>query len=340
MYKKITLLCSSIILAISSTQVFASEVGQVGVLSEVNVNAYGKAAISAYIEEKGTGYSFDNESYIGFRASRQMFDNVNAMMQVESGFVGYEGAMGTLGTRDTFIGLDGTWGQVRFGRMLTPMYEIVDWPYSNPGLGRVFDWGGDVGATYDRHSNMMRYDSPDYGAFSFELSTGRGDKEVKGSEHYGAAIHYSSDIIVLHSAFEFNPKSKGTKVDGTAYIVGFELPLPAGFAIMGAYKFTKGPEQLNGWVHTDREAEQQSYSIIGQYFNGPWGVKVGYAANLESEIDGVKQNNEDDVLSAQIMYIHQGFVPYVRFGTHKAYNWSDEMNSDKLFGRVGLEYVF
>ncbi len=324
----------------SSGSVFANESGQVGILSDVNVQAYGKAALSIYTEEDGNGYVYDNESYIGFRAAKQMFDDIRATMQIESGYVGYEGAQGQLGKRDTFIGLDGSWGGVRFGRMLTPMYEVVDWPYSNPGLGRVFDWGGDVGATYDRHSNMMRYDSPDFGPLSFELSTGRGDKNVDGSYHHGGAAHYKSDSFTLHGAFELNPKAKGTDIDGSAYLIGFELPLPAGFGVMGAYKYTKGPEQLSGWAHNNVEAEQQSYSIIGQYFNGHWGFKLGYATNLDSEINGVSQDNQDEVLSAQIMYIYEGFVPYVRFGTHKAYNWSDEQSSDKMFGRVGLEYVF
>nr|WP_290369179.1 porin [Vibrio hippocampi] len=333
------------------SHVSANEYGQVGTLGDVAVQAYGKAAISVVTEDDNSGYTYDNESYIGFRASKQMFDDVNAMMQVESGYVGYEGASGTLGTRDTFVSLDGTWGQVRFGRMLTPMYEVVDWPYSNPGLGRVFDWGGDVGATYDRQSNMARYDSPDYGNLSFELSTGRGDKDVDGSYHYGGAGHYVSSAFTIHTAFEFNPKAKGTDIDGTAYLVGFELPLPAGFGLNAAYKFTQGPAQLAGWKYVEhddddnpisdaKEAEQHSISIIGQYFSGPWGFKVGYAKNFDSEVEGVKQNNEDEVLSAQIMYIHKGFVPYVRFGTHNAYNWSNEASGDKLFGRVGLEYTF
>ncbi len=132
-------------IALASTSTFAAEeTGQIGVLSDFNVQAYGVAAISAFYQEDSTGYDYENESRIGFRANKDMFDNVNVFMQIESGYVGDDGASGSLGVRDTFLGLQGDWGKVRFGRMLTPLYEIVDWPYSNPGLGRVFDWGGDV----------------------------------------------------------------------------------------------------------------------------------------------------------------------------------------------------
>lgn len=52
-----------------------------------------------------------------------------------------------------------------------------------------------------------------------------------------------------------------------------------------------------------QEGEQGQYSLIGQYWNGPWGFKVGYAANLESEVNGVEQKDDDEVLSAQLMYV-------------------------------------
>ena len=69
-------------------------------------------------------------------------------MQIESGYVdstdwGHGGVSGgVLGFRDTYIGASGDWGNLRVGRVLTPTYELIDWPFSNPGLGSVFDWGG------------------------------------------------------------------------------------------------------------------------------------------------------------------------------------------------------
>lgn len=331
--------------AMVSTGAFAQgETGQIGVLSDFNVHAYGVAAISAIYQEGGTGYDYENESRIGFRASKDMFDNVNVFMQIESGYVGEDGTGSTLGARDTFLGLQGDWGKIRFGRMLTPLYEIVDWPYSNPGLGRVFDWGGDVAGHYDRKGDIARYDSPAFGGLTFNLSAGRGDKGTDGSNHLGAGIHYNAaDIITLHAAYESNPKFKHEYedaaeveqtylVDSSAYVVGFELPLPAGFGLAGAYKYTEGASKVVG----GQTGEQGQYSVIGQYWNGPWGVKVGYAANLESEVNGVKQDDDDEVLSAQLMYVKNGFVPYLRVGQHDAYN-ADDKNA---FVRVGMEYGF
>ncbi|MBY8300173.1 chitoporin [Vibrio fluvialis] len=342
MFKR-TLLGAAV--AIASTSAFAaSETGQIGVLSDFNVQAYGVAAISVFYQEDSNGYDYENESRIGFRASKDMFENFNVFMQIESGYVGEDGKGSTLGARDTFLGIQGDWGKVRFGRMLTPLYEVVDWPYSNPGLGRVFDWGGDVAGHYDRKGDIARYDSPAFGGLTFNVSVGRGDTGTKDSNHFGAAVHYNAaDIVTLHAAYENNPKFKHSYkdstdadvsylVDSTAYLVGFELPLPAGFGLAGAYKYTEGASKaVNG-----QKGEQGQYSIIGQYWNGPWGFKLGYAANLESEVNGVKQGDEDEVLSAQLMYVKNGFVPYLRVGQHDAYNADDKT----AFVRLGIEYGF
>lgn len=367
---------------ISSGAFAASESSQVGIISDFNVQAYGVAAISVvnYDSEKtengkktdtGTGYDYENESRIGFRASKDMFENVNVFMQIESGYVGENGDGATLGNRDTFLGLQGDWGKVRFGRMLTPMYEVIDWPYANPGLGAVWDWGGDVKYNRDRHGDMARYDSADLNGFTFNLATGRGDSSVKDNYFYGAGAHYRlADMITFHAAVEAET-DRETKAAGDSawgicetaagctdkggnaitvgdnflsaataqeladtfgYLVGFEASLPAGFGISAAYK--SGESDVQG----GDKSEQSSYSVIGQYWNGPWGFKLGYAANMESKTAGVKQDDEDSVVSGQLMYVHNGFVPYIRLAQRDIK--SGGAQTDTFVTRVGLEYGF
>ncbi|MFS1461719.1 porin [Vibrio lentus] len=358
---------------ISSGAFAASESSQVGIISDFNVQAYGVAAISVvnYDSEKtengkktdtGTGYDYENESRIGFRASKDMFENVNVFMQIESGYVGENGDGATLGNRDTFLGLQGDWGKVRFGRMLTPMYEVIDWPYANPGLGAVWDWGGDVKYNRDRHGDMARYDSADLNGFTFNLATGRGDSSVKDNYFYGAGAHYRlADMITFHAAVEAETDreisaevadstcvtnggcdgvnfgevvvgSSAVSADTFGYLVGFEASLPAGFGISAAYK--SGESDVQG----GDKSEQSSYSVIGQYWNGPWGFKLGYAANMESKTAGVKQDDEDSVVSGQLMYVHNGFVPYIRLAQRDIK--SGGAQTDTFVTRVGLEYGF
>jgi predicted porin len=369
MFKR-TLLGAAV--AIASTGAFANtESSQVGIISDFNVQAYGVAAISVFTEKDKKGYQWDNESRIGFRADKDFTDNVNIFMQIESGWVGTDGTGATLGNRDTFLGLRGDWGTVRAGRMLTPMYELVDWPYSNPGLGRVWDsaWAADVAYHRDRHGNQLRYDSAQLGNLNFSLSTGMGDTSVESNYFYGAkATLKAGDMFTFHGAVEseVNRQTKeGSKsaweicgdatsctdkdgvtvvpggtyqtaataaelADTMGYLLGFEAALPGGFGLAAAYK--AGSSDVQG----GDKSEQGSYSIIGQYWMGAWGFKLGYAANLDYEVNGKTQKDTaDSVVSGQVMYVKNGFVPYFRVGS---YTKND--GDATPFARLGLEYGF
>ncbi|MDL5029633.1 porin [Vibrio gigantis] len=363
--------------ALLSTGVMAKEVG---INSDFNVDVYGVAAISLVNynttdnNDSSSGYAVENESRIGFRAHKDMFEDVTITMQIESGYVdstdwshgGVSG--GVLGFRDTFVGASGSWGNLRVGRVLTPLYEIVDWPFSNPGLGSVFDWGG-INGHYDRQSNQVRYDSAKFGGFSFAASVGRDDNDNGGgaatrdANFVGASAKYSFEKVTFMGAVESGTRvvaasggeyliaqeevklADGTVVkagdqyqsdvvagyddDTFAYIVGFEASLPAGFGFAAAYK---GEELDNGI----RKVTQDSYSIIGQYWNGPIGFKLGYAANLESETNGSKDANSDsNTISGQLMAVHNGFVPYLRVAGRTV----GDADTD-IVTRVGLEYGF
>ncbi|WP_139123475.1 porin [Aliivibrio fischeri] len=345
MFKK-TLLGAAIALVASG--VTAKEVG---VNSDFNVDVYGVAAISLVNYnvtdngDKSTGFVVENESRIGFRAHKEMFDNVLITMQIESGYVdstdwGHGGVSGgVLGFRDTFIGASGDWGNVRVGRVLTPLYEIVDWPFSNPGLGSVFDWGG-IAGHYDRQSNQVRYDSPKFGGFSFAASVGRDDNANGGgaatrdSAFASANAKYSFEKVTLMGAVESGSDFNGVAgQDNQAYLVGFEASLPAGFGIAGAYKM-EALDNQGGVAGTD--VEQGSYSIIGQYWNGPIGFKLGYAANLESETNGKTDKDSDsNTISGQLMAVHNGFVPYLRIAGRTV----GDADTD-IVTRIGLEYGF
>ncbi|CAM3190345.1 porin [Vibrio rarus] len=348
--------CNKTAIAIALTSVFATasvsaatETGQVGIISDFSVQVYGVAAISVVNynvsdnRDASTGFVVENESRIGFRASKDMFDNFLISMQIESGYVdstdwshgGVSG--GVLGFRDTYLGASGDWGNLRVGRVLTPLYEIVDWPFSNPGLGATFDWGG-INANYDRQSNQVRFDSANYGGFTFAASVGRDDDANGGGNatrdtyFYSANTKYNFSTVTLMAAVEGGTRAQATAPDDDtlAYIVGFEAGLPAGFGIAAAYKYDQIDNSID--KHT-----QDSISVIGQWWNGPLGIKAGYAENFDSEKGGVTQDDSNSIASVQVMGVINGFVPYVRVAARS--NFTDEKDTD-IVTRFGLEYGF
>ncbi|MEL6092221.1 porin [Plesiomonas shigelloides] len=337
---------------------------KIGTENGMNVEVYGVIAVDLnyYADtDPSSGYDINNESRVGFRAGKQMFDDFEVFAQIESGYVGDNGDSGKLGARDTFIGAKGSWGTARFGRMLTPLYELIDWPYSNPGLGQVFDWGGNFAGNYDRKSDTIRYDSPVMSGFSFSLATGRGNTNSTGNNWYGASAHYKViDALTLHAGYENGSNhevsaatanghiidDKGVIVpvngkdavlaDRSTYLVGFEASLPAGFGFSGAFKSAEQKLNDGGKKYT-----QDSMSLIGQYWNGPVGFKLGYAKNFDYEIDGNKvEDSADEVISGQLMAVVNDFVPYVRIGHRDAYNDGKDTGAKGMFYLVGMEYGF
>ncbi|EHK9608640.1 TPA: chitoporin [Vibrio parahaemolyticus] len=274
-------------------------------------------------DDKLGGMQLNNESRIGFRGKKQ-FANFGPtfIWQIEGGYVdpsfGGEGA--GLGERDTFVGFESaSWGQVRLGRVLTPMYELVDWPASNPGLGDVYDWGGAIGgAKYqDRQSNTIRWDSPMYAdKFSLDIAAGAGDKAGlgDGDDYWGGiAAHYKLGPLQLDAAYEGNRniESEGQTWENNTYLVGVQGWFDNGISFFAQYKYMEA-DASNGV-----NEKQDAMSAGLMYTTGDWQYKLGYAANFDLERDGKTINDTaDDVLSAQVMYfVDPSAVLYVRART-------------------------
>ncbi|KII80482.1 chitoporin [Vibrio renipiscarius] len=274
-------------------------------------------------DDKLGGSQLNNESRIGFRGKKQ-FANLDStfIWQIEGGYVdpsfGGEGA--GLGERDTFVGFESdSWGMVRLGRVLTPMYELVDWPASNPGLGDVYDWGGAIGgAKYqDRQSNTVRWDSPIFAdKFSIDAAVGAGDEAGlgEGDDYWGGiAAHYKLGPLQFDAAYEGNRniESEGQTWENNTYLVGVQGWFDNGVSFFAQYKYMEA-DASNGV-----NEKQDSMSAGLMYTTGDWQYKLGYAANFDLERDGKTiDNTSDDVLSAQVMYfVDPSAVIYVRART-------------------------
>ncbi|PSW07629.1 porin [Photobacterium lipolyticum] len=329
----------------------------IGESNDSKVEVYGIVSISAVdYGAKGGTFELENESRVGFRAAQAMTDSVEAFVQIESGWVLDDGA--DLGNRDTFVGMRGDdWGSVRFGRMLTPMYELVDWPYSASNMGTTFDRGWRSGERFlfDRKSQQVRFDSINYADMvNFSVALGNGSSKTDDSTFYGAKVSVTPvQMLTLHAAFEtatdtiFDSGSdasleadgsvKAAKADSVgdtdSFFAGFELRPMDSVMIAAAYKTGEyDAKDKGGFTYDKREIE--AYSVQANYYMGSANFRLGYA-NQTGETDSKTDAYLDrETLTAEFGYSFNSVYTFLRVAEH-----SNDGEGDTMV-RIGTEWYF
>ncbi|MCK6262213.1 porin [Vibrio sp. ZSDE26] len=333
------------------------------------VQVYGQAAGFALLVDSGDTTSAGSvmESRIGFRGTVEFDDFApNFIWQIEGGNADNSAKSGQLGARDTFIGLDfdGV-GQFKFGRQLVAAYNYVDWPHTNPGLGNVFDWNNDIGASYqDRADSVFRYDSATWNGFNFQATlSGMGTDTDRLVSSLGTS--FSRDMFSVHAGFYqqgsydqgvdeppkyiidptgnsatvvLNPawtewNNSGAKeietVEKQSYgIVGGSLYL-GDFTLTAALKKMK-----NG------DADQTAVSTTAQYvIGGQWVLKAGYAQT--DDATGL-DNSGDTAITARLGYILPSAYLYLDSRNYKIKNDDNDYTADDWANSllIGAEYYF
>jgi len=146
-----------------------------------NVTLYGRLNLDLEYIDANQGISgvtrlSSNSSRLGVRGSESLGGGLNAIFQIESSISGDAGG-GGLAARDTFAGLQGSWGTVKFGNMLAP-YDDMHPIFGN---GPTFltsimataaiwanngSFGKSTGAFDARLGNSIRYDTPNISGFT------------------------------------------------------------------------------------------------------------------------------------------------------------------------------
>ncbi len=148
----------------------------------------------------------DNTSRIGFKGSENLGGDLKAIWQVEQKTAITGGSQG-FATRDSFIGLQGNFGKIRAGKlsnMLNEMDTIDPWMYKTnaAGLG-IFTRTGNRNAA-------VRYDSPDFGGFKFNVSYAPRDNRNPSDKYthtkpakdqYTGGVSFSKNGFAANAAY-------------------------------------------------------------------------------------------------------------------------------------------
>jgi predicted porin len=157
-----------------------------------------------------------NASRIGFRGTESLGGGLNAIFQIESQFQGDDGsAPNALASRDTWLGLQGGWGAVKIGHMLTP-YDAIQPVFGNaPNGGPVTilstaglwgQWGvaKGNGGFGRREGNAIRYDSPKIAGFQGMVQYSTQELASNNGWNGGLGLFYDNAGLQVAAAYETN----------------------------------------------------------------------------------------------------------------------------------------
>jgi len=172
-------------------------------MAQSTVEIYGRANIgldswqATGTTDPTAGYKsrlrvFDFGSRLGFRVNESLGGGMRAFVVMETGVNidsgsgnGQSGQVNTStgfwASRDSYAGIGGDWGDVRFGRQ-SPFYSNgiimqAGSNYINQAMDSAFSFAGPLAQPSGRESNVVSYNSPTLGGFNASLSYGPGASE-------------------------------------------------------------------------------------------------------------------------------------------------------------------
>jgi predicted porin len=277
--------------------------------AQSNVTVYGRLNIgivnySGYGAGRGAVTQENNlSSRLGFKGQESLGDGLNATFMLESGFSADTGA-GTIGSRESSVGLQGSFGQIRLGYMLNPLDDLhaIAGPgyqtnvindnlngfwangYSNaftgstsanPGSNGCSQIAGNAGNTNsfafdNRYGNSIRYDSPSLKGMNVATHFSLGEVSGCNSFAWSSKLQYQRDGMNLALAYNLHHNVRGAGLDDHIILLagGYNLGTQA---YVGAYYQTlqySNPGQ--------NSLKQDGFGIVGRGYFGPGTVELGW----------------------------------------------------------------
>ncbi len=239
--------------------------------AQLQVTLYGRANMDLeFVKASGPGAAdgststvtrvSSNSSRFGLRGTEPLGGGLTAFFQVENS-VPWDGSNaagvgGTIGGRETFVGIQGSYGQIWLGRSLSPYDDVTPiWaagPYNyNTGLFNNSSlWsnnsnaiGGEaIGGYDDRYSNSIRWNSPTWSGFTAEVQVAT--KENTGhSWVFAPGVFYNNGPIQAGFVYTRHDKIRCYNAAGTSYAACGAVPFAGfsakddAFSLAGSYDF-------------------------------------------------------------------------------------------------------
>lgn len=189
-------------------------------------------------------------SRLGFRGVEDLGNGLKATFNLEAGMgvddgTDYFTGNGMAFRRTSTVGLEGGFGSVRLGRMLTSSYLAVSRydAFGDTGIGASLAWNGGQTGYAARTENAISYTSPNFSGFKIGAEYGFGEQQKASDKRYiGIGATYDNGPLSLGLGFDrLNGDTRNNTV-GTENLTTWHLGAAYNFGVaklMGFYKQSK-----------------------------------------------------------------------------------------------------
>ena len=310
----------------------------------------------------------DYGSRIGFKGEEDLGNGLKAIWQVEQRVSlagstkdanGKELTSEGFNTRDTFIGLEGGFGKVRAGYVSDQFNENMEtmdiWEYRT-GAGAAAR-GLATMTRFDGRSQGIRYDSPNFGGFDFNITHQLSDSAAEtvydkpGKDDFGQStivgLNYENSGFFGKVGYGFY---KATAGDDDGQVVRVEGGYDANNLFVGlAYQYAKDMAAYDAYgngvvVGTADKAHEAAVSVA--YTMGAVTPKITYAHGWDQKINGsdLDGSGYDQVIIGADYALSKRTTALVSAGwmnSANAKNAKGELEDGDLYSvGVGLRHKF
>lgn len=209
----------------------------------------GDNAAGQSINRNGIESGMNSASRIGFKGIEDLGNGLKAEFVLENGINTDSGDAANSEaafSRLAFVGLNGGFGKVRLGRQENQMKEMlgkID-TFGAAGIANAHDFIGGYEGLPQRQSNMVTWQSQNYGGFNGSLGYifGEANDDNSANSGWGARVGYGNGPLNVQFAYQKQNES-ALDADGTPVAGGLDADTKT--ALLGAtYDF--GAFKLHG----------------------------------------------------------------------------------------------
>lgn len=266
----------------------------VGAYAEpLNVEIYGVLDVNA-VTISGDGKRFTgvepggiSGSRLGFRASRDLGDGLNAFATIEFGSLKNDREANDVNkSRQSFVGVSSPFGTLAGGRIYSPADDFnTDFSgLSNSGLleprSNMLNDGGFSTKVDDTLDNAVAYTAPSFAGVTLRAVVGFGEQTVAPKEtKYAFAAEYKGgpfrSTLLHHTITNVGGVAPAVDLNETAIGLRYDFAM---LQLMGTYVTTK----------TDGSDSDEVMSVGVRIPAGPGTVRISYAQLDEAQANGDK----------------------------------------------------